>query len=354
MDAKLKERGKDYTLLTIIFAFFVFFTASDLTFNAFSQIGFASVCSVLSGFLVFLGSFVVKKKNIEKGVNSRIDYVISNFTWGNKVLGVLDIIFSLIALFTAVYWLGLIFRIGVVVRLACTLNKVKSVLKPILGPLRTLFITMFIYLGIRFKPIIIKMKESKIVKGIKKFFQWIWANKKSLLGTITALATSVATGYATYGGYFSFLPELNWLGINWMSVIVALVIFVLLEIGVTGKGFEKIATFFKRIAEQKAAKEEKAIEKEAEKAIKDAEKAAKKEEKEKEKEAKAAEKEAKKLVAGEDKAKAKAEAKAAFKAELEAKKAEKARLAEEEKKAHEALVEAKKAELLAKKAEENK
>lgn len=339
MDAKLKERSKDYTLLTIIFAFFVFFTASDLTFNALSKLEFASVCSVLSGFLVFLGSFVVKKKNIEKGVNSRIDYVVSNFSWGNKVLGVLDIIFSLIALFTAVYWLGLIFRIGVVVRLACTLNKVKSVLKPVFGPLKTLFIVMFVYLGIRFKPIIMKMKESKFVKGIKKFFQWIWANKKSLLGTITALATSVATGYATYGGYFSFLPELNWLGINWMSVIVALVIFVLLELGVTGKGFEKIATFFKRIADEKKAKEEKKIEKEAEAQIKADEKAAKAEAKAKEKEQKLAEADKEKLKVKEE-----------VKAQLAAKEAEKVRLAEEEKKAHEALVAQKKAELLAKKA----
>ena len=347
MDAKLKERSKDYTLLTIIFAFFVFFTASDLTFNAFSKLEFASVCSILSGFLVFLGSFVVKKKNIEKGVNSRIDYVISNFSWGNKVLGVLDIIFSLIALFTAVYWLGLIFRIGVVVRLACTLNKVKSVIKPIVGPLKTLFIVMFVYLGIRFKPIIMKMKESKFVKKIKEFFQWIWANKKTLLGTVTAVATSIATGYATYGGYFSFLPEINWLGINWMAVIVALVIFALLELGVTGKGFETIAAFFKRIADEKKAKEENAAAKEAAKAIKAEEKA-------KEKEVKAAEKEAKALVKGEEKAKAKAEAKAELKAQLEAKEAEKARLAEEKKKAHEALVAQKKAELLAKKAAEQK
>lgn len=343
MDAKLKERSKDYTLLTIIFAFFVFFTASDLTFNALSKLEFASICSVLSGFLVFLGSFVVKKKNIEKGVNSRIDYVVSNFTWGNKVLGVLDIVFSLIALFTAVYWLGLIFRIGVVVRLACTLNKVKSVLKPVFGPLKTLFIVIFVYLGIRFKPIIMKMKESKFVKGIKKFFQWIWANKKSLLGTITALATSVATGYATYGGYFSFLPELNWLGINWMSVIVALVIFVLLELGVTGKGFEKIATFFKRIADEKKAKEEKKIEKEAEAQIKADEKAAKAEAKAKEKEQKLAEADKEKLKVKEE-----------VKAQLAAKEAEKVRLAEEEKKAHEALVAQKKAELLAKKASEQK
>ena len=347
MDAKLKERSKDYTLLTIIFAFFVFFTASDLTFNALSKLEFASVCSILSGFLVFLGSFVVKKKNIEKGVNSRIDYVVSNFTWGNKVLGVLDIIFSIIALFTAVYWLGLIFRIGVVVRLACTLNKVKSVLKPIFGPLKTMLIAIFIYLGIRFKPILLKMKENKFVKGIKKFFQWIWANKKTLLGTITAFATSVATGYATYGGYFSFLPPLMWLGINWTAVLVALAIFALLELGVTGKGFETIAAFFKRIADEKKAKEDEAITKEAEKAIKADEKA-------KEKAEKTAEKEAEKQAAKEEKAKAKAEAKEAFKAELEAKKAEKERLAEEEKKAHEALVEAKKAELLAQKAEEQK
>jgi hypothetical protein len=316
MEAKVKK--EDFTLVTIIFAFFVFFTASDLAFNAFSQLEFASVCSFASGFLVFLGSFVVKKKNIEKGVNNRIDYIVSNFTWGNKVLGVLDFIFSLIALFTAVYWLGLIFRIGIIVRLACTLNKVKSVVKTLATPLRTLLTAMFVYLAIRFKPIKNKIKESVMWAKIKQFFQWIYANKKTLIGSITALATSIATAYATYGGQFSFLPPLMWLGINWTSVIVAIVIFVLLELGVTGKGFEKIATFVKRVTELKEAKEESQIEKQALKEIKEAEKAANQTQAEQEK----------------------AEAKAQAKAEAEAK-------AAEEEQAYRAKVEAKKAEILA-------
>ena len=102
---------------------------------------------------------------------------------------------------------------------------------------------------------------------IKKFFNWVWANKKTLSGTLAALVASIGTAFATYGGQFSFLPPLNWLGVNWTSVIVSVFVFVLAEFGVTGKGFETIANFTKRIAVQEAFKEEKAIVKEAKREI---------------------------------------------------------------------------------------
>lgn len=109
---------------------------------------------------------------------------------------------------------------------------------------------------------------------IKQFFALLFANKKTLGGTIGALASSVLTAYATYGGYFSFLPPLMWLGFNWTALIVGVVCFVLIELGVTGKGFEKIADFAKRVAEKKSIAEQKAIDKEALKEIKNAEKVA--------------------------------------------------------------------------------
>ena len=327
MDAVIKKN--DYTLITVIFAFFVFFTASDLMFNAFSKLEFASICSFICGFLVFLGSYIAKRKNIEKGINNRIDYILSNFNWANKVLGILDFVFSVIALLTTVYWLGVIFRVGVIIRLTCTLNKIKSVLKTLAQPLRAFLIVVFTYLTIRFNTIKNKVKESKMGAKIKSFFQWIRCNWKSILSTLVNIVSSVVAGYATYGGMFDFIPSLMWLGINWSAVIVAVVIFVLLQLGITGAGFEKIATWMKRVAEEKQAKEDAKIEKQAKKELKQAEKEANKTQAQAEAEAKKAEAKAK---AEAEKAQAKAEAEAKAKAEAEA---------------YRAKVEAKKAELQA-------
>lgn len=157
-------------------------------------------------------------------------------------------------------------------------------------------------------------KVSKIKKffsiigcGFKKFFTWIWANKKTLLGTVGAFVTSIATAYATYGGCFDFLPTLTLFGFNFTAVIVGVVCFILVELGVTGKGFETIKTFFGRIAEQKAQKAENAIVKEAKKELKAEKKLAQK---------------AENVEQNSTKADAKAEAKAEAKAKVEAEKAQ--------------------------------
>lgn len=102
---------------------------------------------------------------------------------------------------------------------------------------------------------------------VKRFFNWLWCNKKTLGGTVMASLASIATAYSTYGGQFSFLPPLMWLGLNWTSILVGVAIFVLLELGVTGVGFERIATYLERVTKEKALKEEKAIMKEAKKEI---------------------------------------------------------------------------------------
>lgn len=153
------------------------------------------------------------------------------------------------------------------------------------------------------------------VSKIKKFFQWIFANKKTLIGTISALVTSCATAYATYGGYFTFLPELVWLGIDWTTILVAVGSFIFLELGVTGKGFETIATFFNRKAQEDDEKQAKAILKEAKAELKAEQKQAELSQAEKEK-ADA------KLLAEKEKADAKAKAEAEHKAKVEQAKAQ--------------------------------
>lgn len=103
---------------------------------------------------------------------------------------------------------------------------------------------------------------------VRKFFTWILANKKTLIGTIGALVTSITTAYATYGGYIDFLPTLNIGGFDLTAVVVGLICFVLVELGVTGKGFETIKAFTDRKKAEDAEKAQKAIVKEAQKELK--------------------------------------------------------------------------------------
>lgn len=106
---------------------------------------------------------------------------------------------------------------------------------------------------------------------LKTFFLGIWANKKTIGGTI-ASALMVVTGAGVID--ISTLPELLICNFNITPIIyyVALGIFAL--IGVYGKGLEKIKTFFERVNLLKAQKETKAIRKEAEKKLKAQEKLA--------------------------------------------------------------------------------
>ncbi len=112
-----------------------------------------------------------------------------------------------------------------------------------------------------FKPIIksITYKEGndKMTK-IKKFFTWIFANKKTLIGTLSA---SVMTLSGTGVIDVSALPDLTIKGFNITPVLYYGVLAVLALLGVFGKGFEKIEEFFARMKVVKAEKEQKLIDK---------------------------------------------------------------------------------------------
>lgn len=117
------------------------------------------------------------------------------------------------------------------------------------------------------KKITYKKGNDKVEK-VKKFFSWVWANKKTLLGSLLAVVSGVLTAIATNADLIMDLPALTFLGINWTAVIFGVLVFAGVEVGVVGKGFETIAKYKDRIAVDKFEKEEKAIEKQAKKEIK--------------------------------------------------------------------------------------
>lgn len=99
---------------------------------------------------------------------------------------------------------------------------------------------------------------------IKKFFTWIWCNKKTLTGTAaSAVMTLSGTGVINVNS----LPALNIDSFNITPIIYYACLAILALVGVTGKGFENIKTFFERVGLIKAEKEQKAIMKEAKKEL---------------------------------------------------------------------------------------
>jgi hypothetical protein len=120
------------------------------------------------------------------------------------------------------------------------------------------------------KTLIYKEGFDKMSK-IKKFFTWVWANKKTLLGTAS---TAVASLSAMRLIPAHDLPVIAYKGINVTNVLYYATLAVIALLGVFGVGFEKIEEFFKRKGLIKAQKEEKAIVKEAKKEIVTAQKTA--------------------------------------------------------------------------------
>lgn len=165
------------------------------------------------------------------------------------------------------------------------------------------------------KPVIKKItyKEGNDkMNKLKKFGTWLFANKKTLIGTVSAsLMTLGGTGVIDV----SALPDLTIRGFNITPLVYYGVLAILALFGIFGKGFEKIEEFFARMGVIKAEKEHKAIVKQAGKEIKAEEKKANQTQAEQDKQ------QAKKDA--EDKAKAeKAKADAEYRAKVEKAKAE--------------------------------
>ena len=106
---------------------------------------------------------------------------------------------------------------------------------------------------------------------IKKFFTWLWCNKKTLVGTVSTAVLSLS---ATDVIPADNLPVLIVYGVNITPILYYACLAILSLLGVFGVGIEKIEDFFQRLGVIKAKKEEKAILKEAKKEILEAERKA--------------------------------------------------------------------------------
>lgn len=110
---------------------------------------------------------------------------------------------------------------------------------------------------------------------VKAFFKWLFANKKSLSGTIVG-AAGAGLGI-TAAWTLESLPVILLNGFNIAPILYTLAFvvgFVLNELGISGKGFESVKTYIERKLIEQEKAEQAALEKKALASI-EADKAAK-------------------------------------------------------------------------------
>lgn len=245
-----------------------------------------------------------KQNTLKKIFNSGLWVFLTGFSWELVEEMLESVIAETLTSIIAEYIVKALLTVTVISTTIVVKNLIKKILRPII------------------KRLTYKEGNDKVSK-IKSFFQWLFANKKTLCGIAGA---SVATLSGTGVIDVNTLPALVISGLNITPFIYYGVLLIISLIGISGKGFESVKTFFERIAGVKAEKEQKAIVREAQKELKAEQKIANQTQAEQEKaQAKA---DAQK-VAEQEKAKAEAEhrakieqAKAEIKAQLAAQKVE--------------------------------
>lgn len=322
-DEEYKERIKAKYIIAV--SLMLFFVLNDLVFDflfnfdSSDYISFA--CTLIAAIIVFYSNYSIKKGKITTEFENAESFIKSNFDNWQVAFSILDIICGIISILSGIAFIAAIFKvvkIGYVpLKVVVVTNKGKSIVKAASK-------ASLIWTSGR---LLAKNEESrekdsmfkKIWKGLKTAGLWIYANKKSLAGTLGAIVAGVSSAMIAQADLIAQMPELFVFGYDIMPYLVGLVIFGLTELGVTGRGFEKILEFFTKQKEIKA-------EKEANKVVKAEEKKADKAKKEQAAENKKAQKLLKKLEAEEKELQAKQAAeKAKQQAEAE-KKAEEQRL----------------------------
>ena len=264
---------KDLTVYYVLIISAVFFTICDLVVSGLQLLITSLIFSSITMVITFVGKHKSKALQIEKGIDETIDFIKSNFDKGNLILSIIDVLCCIVAILMGCFVIALISRSVLALRLIVVINKYKTVSYSII-----FFIIFYLFKRRKARMAenqneVKKEKVSfwkKIGTAFKVAGQWIFANKKSIIGTIFATISGITSAMVANADLIFSLPALMFIGINWTAVIVGVLVFAGVEVGVVGKGFETIAQFCNRISIKKAEK----IQQQNEKVVAKAEKKA--------------------------------------------------------------------------------
>lgn len=256
---------KDLSIYYVLIVLSIIFTICDLAVTC-SQLLVASlIFSSITMIIGFIGKHKAKALNVEKGVDETIDFIKHNFNYSNTILSILDVLCCILALFTGIFIIAVISRSAIALRFVIIINKYRTVAFGIWS-------FAFIYLTKRSNYNQMEEKNEislfkKLATAVKTFVKWIWANKKSLCGTIFAVFSGVASAIVANADLIAELPQIPLFNFNLTAIIVGVLVFAGVEVGVIGKGFESIETFKIRKQVAVTEKQEKKILRQAEKEI---------------------------------------------------------------------------------------
>lgn len=166
----------------------IFFTTSDLACGFTGKTITATICSVASAILVFVGYFMIKKANTEKNVESLTKFIKSNFDKWQIILSTLDVICSMVSVFTSVIAVGMFFRSVIFAKILFTPAKVVTISNKFKTVTQPLLIFCFVWVFVRMRN---KLKEKKMSNIKLSLAQKIFMVVAFIIGMAYALVSTI-------------------------------------------------------------------------------------------------------------------------------------------------------------------
>lgn len=187
MDTTKKEQARDkffYFMICLV----IFFTTSDLVCGFTGKTLPAAICSVVSAIFVFVGYFAIKKANTEKNIETVTKFVKSNFDKWQIILSILDVICSMVSVFTSIIALGMFFRSIIFTKILFTPAKIVTISNKFKTVTQPLLIFCFVWVFIRMKN---KLKERKMSNIKLSLTQKIFIIVAFVLGVAYTLVSTI-------------------------------------------------------------------------------------------------------------------------------------------------------------------
>lgn len=188
MTQKLNKSDKIIKIFYILIALIIFFTTSDLVCGFTGKTIIAAICSITSAIFVFIGYFMIKKTNTEKNIETITKFVKSNFDKWQIILSILDVICSMVSVFTSIIALGMFFRSIIFTKILFTPAKIVTISNKFKTVTQPLLIFCFVWVFIRMKN---KLKERKMSNIKLSLTQKIFIIVAFVLGVAYTLVSTI-------------------------------------------------------------------------------------------------------------------------------------------------------------------
>lgn len=126
-------KHNDKILYSVLIGLSLLFMITDLICGFTGNLDLASVFSILSAGIIGIGAYKTRAFKINASVEASIGYIRKNFDHWNIILSILDVVCSIMAVFSGVIIIGVLSGIGFFGRIVALIYKFRSVSFVILG-----------------------------------------------------------------------------------------------------------------------------------------------------------------------------------------------------------------------------